>query len=130
MFDSPKAEYIEESAYFGLSTNVIVKKTDDYRLKYLLGILNSSLAKYWFYKHGKKRGIGVDIGVNKLRIFPIKEADETQQDKIISIVDSILSSIKLGEQRKTEKYEKELDNLVYKLYDLTPEEIAIIENEV
>ena len=33
---------------------------------------NSRIAYDWFYSFDKKRGAGVDIGVNKIRSFPIK----------------------------------------------------------
>lgn len=127
MFDNPKAEYVDESAYYGLSTNVVIQKNDTYRLKYLVGILNSSLAKHWFYRHGKKRGVGVDIGVNKLRIFPVKIANEKQQIAIIDQVNKILYTIKTNAQSELRNNEIGLNKLIYNLYDLSPEEIAIVE---
>ena len=47
--------------------SVIIQKDKDYDLKYLLGLLNSSFGKNWFNTNGKKRGVGVDIGVSKYR---------------------------------------------------------------
>jgi len=40
----------------------------------------------------------------------------------------ILSTKKANPNADTSKLEKQIDELVYKLYDLTDEEIAIIEN--
>ena len=133
MFDKPSAGYEEGSGYFGMSSNVIISKDESYALKFLLAILNSEFACYWFDKHGKKRGVGVDIGVSKLREFPIKKASSDEQKPFIEIVDKILAITGSGDylQNPTKQaqvcaYEKDIDKLVYQLYDLTPEEIEII----
>ncbi len=48
--------------------------------------------------------------------------------EITSIVDQILTAKKSNPQNDTSVLEKQIDELVYKLYDLTEVEIAIIEN--
>jgi len=48
--------------------------------------------------------------------------------EITSIADQILTAKKSNPQNDTSAFEKQIDELVYKLYDLTEEEIAIIEN--
>ena len=102
---------------------------------YLLAILNSTFASYWFKNHGKRRGVGVDIGVKKLRQFPIKNVLAKEQKPFINLVEKILKITKTDDylkntekQVKVREYEKQIDHLVYKLYDLTEEEIKIVEN--
>ncbi|NLJ08545.1 MAG: hypothetical protein GX437_12855 [Sphingobacteriales bacterium] len=48
--------------------------------------------------------------------------------EITSIVDQILTAKKANPQADTTALEKQIDTLVYQLYDLTEAEIAIIEN--
>ena len=48
--------------------------------------------------------------------------------QIESLVDKILAAKKTNHAADTTALEKEIDQLVYKLYELTDEEIAIIEN--
>ena len=134
MFRGCSATYIEEEAYFGLSTNIIISSTKKYDLKYILAIINSNFAHSWFYKNGKKRGAGVDIGVEKLRQFPIKDIQFQDQKSFIDLVDRILSITKdenylqnPQKQAKVKEYEKQIDQMVYKLYNLTKEEIKIVE---
>lgn len=134
MFDNVRAGYQEQSGYFGLSTNVITSKNPDYNLKFMLAILNSTFANYWFHKHGKKRGVGVDIGVDKLRNFPIRKCTPQEQKQFIEVIEEILvitnSSdyfINSDEQARVKVYEKQIDQMVYKLYGLTPEEIEVVE---
>jgi hypothetical protein len=79
MFSKQAATYIEDVAYFGMSTSLMIQKRDDFRLKYILGVLNSQFALHWFYSHGKKRGVGVDIGIEKLKSFQLKKLEVTSK---------------------------------------------------
>ena len=122
--------------YFGFSFSSVIQKDHNYDLRYILAILNSSFAEYWFYKNGKRRGVGVDIGVEKLRQFPIKIADKKEQQPFIYLVNKILSLTQSEDylenpqkQAKVKEYERQIDQLVYKLYSLTEEEIKVVEGE-
>ncbi|TSC91221.1 MAG: putative type IV restriction endonuclease [Parcubacteria group bacterium Licking1014_17] len=140
MFLSPGFYYDEDKYYVGFSFSVIVQKDKNYSLKYLLGVLNSKFAGNWFNVNGKKRGVGVDIGVLVFRQFPIYRATADQQNNIENLVDKILSLNKefhkLPEnsekwqslKSEIDKTDHRIDEEVYKLYNLTPEEIKIIEN--
>jgi len=137
MFKEATATLISEPAYFGLSTNLIISRDDKYNLKYILAIINSRFALSWFYKHGKNRGAGIDIGVDKLRSFPIKIAIGDEQKQFIELVDKIMSITKENDyyanekkQGRVKKYEYEIDQMVYKLYNLSPDEINIVDKEV
>jgi len=93
MFVYPKAAYIDEPAYFGLGSNVVIGGRGEYSLKLLTAILNSSIACWWFYRNGKKRGAGVDIGVERLRGFPLPNITNSQSQTISSMVDLVRSTI-------------------------------------
>lgn len=137
MFKQATATFIAEPAYFGLSTNLIITKDLNYNLKYLLAIINSNFALYWFYRHGKQRGVGVDIGVDKLRSFPIRKAVGDEQKPLIEMVDKVLVlkeskgyCREINKQKKVEEYEAQIDQMVYKLYGLTDDEIKIVEESI
>jgi len=134
MFVVPEFTYDAQGYFFGFSFSSIIQKDKNFDLKYVLGILNSKFAFNWFQKNGKRRGAGFDIGVEKLRLFPIKKITLQEQKPLIEIVDKILAITNFADyltnterQAKVKEYEKQIDQLVYKLYDLTPEEIAIVE---
>ena len=64
--------------------------------------------------------------------IPIKEIPPEQQQPLITIVDQIFSNTdgyldNPDKQAKVKKLESRIDQLVYKLYNLTPEEIKIVE---
>ncbi|MDO8511803.1 MAG: TaqI-like C-terminal specificity domain-containing protein [bacterium] len=137
MFVKNEFTYDDQNYFTGFSFSMIIEKNPEYGLKYILAVLNSKFALEWFYRNGKKRGAGVDIGVIKLRQFPIKKALECQQKQFIEIVDKILAITKSGgylenpaKKEEVTEYEKQIDQLVYKLYDLTPEETTIIEKSM
>ena len=134
MFKQATATFISESAYFGLSTNLIITRDLNYDLKYLLAIINSNFALYWFYKYGKQRGVGVDIGVDKLRSFPIRNATGDEQKPLVEMVDKVLILTgsknycsEISKQRKVEEFEGQINQMVYKLYGLTDNAIKIVE---
>ncbi len=124
MFQSPRAAYVETSAYFGLSSIVIITKDDSYDLKYILAILNSKFASDWFNQYGKRRGVGVDIGVDKLRQFPIRKIGLSEQESFTKEVDKIIalqnskdySSVDI--KNEIEKISLKLDEMVSDLYNL------------
>jgi len=60
---------------------------------------------------------------------PIPLVPEVKQKSIIDLVNQILELKKQNPEANIEKFEKQIDKLVYKLYNLTKEEIKIIENE-
>ena len=72
----------ETHYYVGMSFSCIVVNNPEYLLEYVLAVLNSTVAKEWFHSFGKKRGVGVDIGVDKVRTFPIKPCDMSVQKQI------------------------------------------------
>lgn len=106
------------------SMNVIYIKENP---KYILGVLNSKAESFWFaHKFGKlQRGLFPQFKINELAIFPIPSTN--QQQPIIDIVDKILAAKKANPQADTADLEKQIDQLVYKLYNLTPAEIETIE---
>lgn len=93
MFVYPKAAYVEQAAYFGLGSNVVIGGRENYNLKCLAALLNSSVACWWFYRNGKKRGAGVDIGVERLRGFPLPIFSKAQSQIITTLVDLIGFSV-------------------------------------
>jgi|26BtaG_2_1085354.scaffolds.fasta_scaffold00496_7 hypothetical protein len=109
-----------DNLYFGMSFSSIIAKEDDQLLSPLLGILNSKLALSWFYNNGKHRGAGVDIGVAKLRSFPLPI---NFKDNVLSIVVTWINSLQIKETESKSENDLVLssfldiaDSLVYELY--------------
>ncbi len=96
--------------------------------------VNSKLIASWLKNKGKMQGNIYQIDKEPLLNIPIKTTNNINQKPFIQLADQILSITKYddyldnpGKQAKVKKLEKEIDQLVYKLYDLTTEEIKIVE---
>jgi hypothetical protein len=93
-------------------------------------VINAKITNFWFdyyYESTKVSGNYFDLNGNQIMSIPIPVATTSQQAKIIALVDQILSTKKLNPQADTTDLEDEIDDVVYALYDLSPEEIAIVE---
>lgn len=129
MFVQPCYCYDDQNLFVGMSYNIITPK-DGTNLLFILGIINSKYAQDWFYSNAKHRGAGVDVGVDKLRTFPIASATKSQQQQIIDLVNIILVKKKQKSQVDTSIEENAIDAIVYELYGLTDAEIKIIEQSI
>lgn len=123
--DKPKFSF-DDSGYFAEATTFLMTGE---RLKYLLAILNSRVSEWYFNLIGTTTGMGTNRWKKyKIELLPVKEPTEDQENQIEALVDKILSIKKQNPSAITSNLEAQIDQLVYQLYDLTEEEIAIIEN--
>ena len=123
--DSPVFVYYEPQAYVMMAVNVI--KTSRWNMKFLTGVLNSKLVAFWLRHKGKMQGNNYQVDKEPLLGIPLPLVDVLQQQPIISLVDQILKTKSSDPSADTSQLEQEIDQQVYALYNLTPEEIAIIE---
>ncbi|MFP6199584.1 Eco57I restriction-modification methylase domain-containing protein [Helicobacter pylori] len=103
-------------------------------LRYLLGMLHSKLITFAFKTFYAGGGLGESgyrykkAFIERLPIPKITKSNKPTADKIIVLVDKILQSKEKDPKANTQGLEKEIDALVYQLYNLTDEEIKIIED--
>ncbi len=131
--------YDEDGVYVIDSCVIMTHKNNDKdTLKYILAILNSPIAKWFFEEEASKTGTG-DLKIDnqsmeKLLIPP--NTDPQIKNRIIEKVDEILKIVSEKgcnseeAKKEVEKISREIDELVYKLYNLTPEETKIIEQKL
>lgn len=96
-------------------------------IKYLTALLNSKLHINELLLNSPKTGTGdVIISVQALNPLLVYQPTEEEAERFIKKVEKIITQKAAG--KDTSKLENALNNMVYQLYDLTAEEIAIIEN--
>ena len=129
----PTFTYVDFDSY--VSATFYVIKTERINQKCLVGVLNSLLIEFWLRHKGKMQGTNYQIDKEPLVNLPLVKADENTQEAIANVIDKILAITKDDDylenstkQAKVRECEKQIDCLVYKLYDLSPEEIEIVEN--
>ncbi|MGL2534264.1 DUF7149 domain-containing protein [Helicobacter pylori] len=103
-------------------------------LRYLLGMLHSKLITFAFKTFYAGGGLGESgyrykkAFIERLPIPQITKSNQPTADKITDCAERILQSKAKDPKANTQELEKEIDALVYQLYNLTDEEIKIIEN--
>lgn len=109
----------------------------DYKIEFLLGIINSKLINFYCNNF-----LVDDLNKEYLEMLPIINLGENmnKQEKLVKLVKAMLDLNKNLEalvensekwqriKSEIEKIDKKIDEEVYKLYGLTPEEIKIIES--
>ncbi|MFY9581576.1 MAG: TaqI-like C-terminal specificity domain-containing protein, partial [Bacteroidales bacterium] len=140
-FEKEKVVYgqFQDYAEYALAGKGIFLSSNEYMIggnynkKYFLAVLNSKLIQ-WYLRNitgvmGEKLKIGQKSNFIKIPIPVIDSSNQHIVSQIESLVDKILAAKKTNHAADTTAWEKEIDQLVYQLYELTDEEIAIVEKE-
>lgn len=121
---------------------VIFGNNEKINLKYVLTLLNSNVLTYRYKSIGKLTGGGsYEYFPNGISKLPIPEINLEDQQPFIELVDKIsnlkedLSKTKTPNTKRLledqiRNIEDNINDLVYKLYDLTEDEIKIIEDSL
>jgi hypothetical protein len=96
------------------------------KIKYLTALLNSKLCNYQLFESAPKTGMGdLIISVQALEPLLVYYPTDKEQEQIEELVDKILS-LKQHHQDTT-ALEREIDVLVFKLYELSYDEVKVID---
>lgn len=118
----PKFAFDSTGSYISAPANII--PTDDL---YLLSILNTPLCRWWISLQAAIRSGGfLEYKPMYVGTVPITTVNDKQKAPIIERVRKILANPSSSD---VPSIETEIARLVYELYDLTPEEIAIVEGK-
>lgn len=116
--------YLLNSAYFLIPPY-------DINSRYLLGVLNSKVIQFIMNTVAETSGMGTNRWINNhVKNFPIPKADHEISVHLEQLVSEMTETAKSGNTEQMKNYETQLDQLVYELYGLTEEEIAIVEESV
>ena len=130
--------YDEGQYLAGKSTTIILKdRQNKIDLKFLLALLNSNLISFWYSRFFTSLALSggyIRISNKEIGRIPIPEANTSQSKLFIKTVDRILAITKdddylvnFEKQAQVRNYERQIDQMVYKLYGLTNDEIKIVE---
>ncbi|GAA7220650.1 class I SAM-dependent DNA methyltransferase [Helicobacter pylori] len=128
MSKEPCFVYEEKGFYAPAPANIITG--DKTEIKYITALLNSKCIYFAMRKFYMGGGIEGELKTNNLEKIPIPQITPQNQKLAHKITDGakqILEAKEKDPKANTQKLEKEIDALVYQLYNLTDEEIKIIE---
>jgi len=119
--------YIPDEIYCQDSTCIMTGT----RLKFLCAFMNSTLGRKLLFDKAPKTGTGDLIvsvqALEPLLVPPITKQNLQNVEKIESLLSQIMTFKAANKNADTNTLECQIDHLVYQLYDLTPEEIAVVE---
>ena len=135
---------LDTNQFYALNTLIAVnlKPTTNESIKFILGLLNSKLIDFYYQKFLKStKKVFSEIQARQIAELPFPKIESNQSkehDQIVTSVDQLLKlnkdlqaetleSKKEQIKRKIDHFEDKINELVYKLYDLTEEEIKIVE---
>ena len=118
------ATHISARRAFRNADSDLAKKYD---YKFLLGVLNSDCTN-WYFRNFLSEGL--HFYPNDAKELPIPNTDSQQQAPIIELVNQILAAKAADSNADTTALENEIDKRIYALYNLTKEDIAIVEANV
>lgn len=130
MAKEPCFSYETSFAFAMAPANIITSNSDI--LKYILVFLNSDFIYLMLRKFYMGGGIEGELKTNNLEKLPIPKINSKNQklaDELINLVDKILKAKEQDKNANTQELENKINSLVYKLYNLTEEEIKIIEGK-
>lgn len=107
--------------YCANSVNYIVKIDN---MRFLLGVFNSRLMNFYFARFSTNSNVN-GYEVDELPLILTNVSVEQKMD-IANIVDAILAAKKSDQSADTSALEAEIDEKVFDLYGLTPEEREIV----
>ncbi len=121
------ASFIKET-YVVDQTAYIAKPKSEIDILFYLGILNSKLL-FWYFQNINNEfdQLFPKIKVKEFNLLPVPSI-EYASEEISSIVSNILGLKARDKKYDISQLENQIDQLVYQLYELTEEEIKIIEN--
>ncbi|GAA9915196.1 class I SAM-dependent DNA methyltransferase [Helicobacter pylori] len=128
MAKEPCFVYEEKGFYAPAPANIITG--DKIEIKYITALLNSKCIYFAMRKFYMGGGIEGELKTNNLEKIPIPQITPQNQKlahKITDCAKAILEAKEKDPKANTQKLEKEIDALVYQLYNLTDEEIKTIE---
>lgn len=118
-------------------TTLIIVDNDIKKLKLLLAIINCRISNFYIKERysASSYNQGTSFTKEMINNFPMPKISDASKKEIINLVDKILTITKSSDylensakQAKVHEYEKQIDQMVYKLYGLNEDEITIIED--
>ncbi|GAA9790834.1 class I SAM-dependent DNA methyltransferase [Helicobacter pylori] len=128
MAKEPCFAYEEKGFYAPAPANIITG--DKIEIKYITALLNSKCIYFAMRKFYMGGGIEGELKTNNLEKILIPKITPQNQElahKITACAKAILEAKEKDPKANTQELEKEIDALVYQLYNLTDEEIKTIE---
>ena len=114
----------DESAVFCLDSTCFAVGED---IKFLVGYLNSIVSKRELLNNAPKTGTGdVITSVQNLEPLKVPNANDMQKREVSNLVEKCISILSNNLESDISDIERKIDDIIYKLFDFTKEEVEFI----
>lgn len=117
--------YNDQSWYASADVYFIKESVDRFPLKSILGLLNSKLYFYWLYHRGKRKGEMLELYQVPLTEIPLPDMTPQVLAELVLLVDICIDLVSKG--KSLVEAENALNKFVYEMFNLTPDEIGIVD---
>ena len=125
-----KWAYTLDTEQHYLPSNGYILTSELLPVRFILGLLNSKVLHHYFSYIGVMTAGGAyTLKASTIESLPLPDSTISQQNGIISLVDKILAIKKQDPLANVATIEADIDRLVYELYNLTEDEIKIVEGK-
>ncbi len=110
---------------------MIARSDKRVNLKFVLGVINSTAGSWYAGLRCPNfaKDIFPKLNPSDIKQLPIPDAPPEKQKTVERLVDRIIAAKQRDPETDVRVLEREIDQLVYTLYGLTPEEIKIVEGQ-
>lgn len=123
-----KWAYTLDTEQHYLPSNAYILTSKTIPIKFILGLLNSKLLRYYFGFIGVMTAGGAyTLKASTIEALPIAIGTKQQQKEIALKVENILNAKAKNKQTDVSLSEHEIDCLVYNLYGLSEDDVKIVE---
>ena len=130
---SIQAALHEMESYTGHAASPIIAKDGTIKtLRYVLAMLNCRLLSWYaqMCSPNFSKEIFPKLNPSDIKALPLPQTTIEQRNKIETLVETILNRKKQNPEADVSELEDEINQIVYKLYGLTDDEISIVEGIV
>ncbi|MDR2409224.1 MAG: Eco57I restriction-modification methylase domain-containing protein, partial [Bacteroidales bacterium] len=129
--DRLSVAYCDKKLVFKKDINPFICIDTRFSVKYLLGIMASKLISYIYLNSSTvaNKDDFRQTTLAELRKLPIPLVDTRTERKIIALVETILKAKSYDPNTNTQIVQDEIDKIVYSLYQLSSEEIRLVEEK-
>lgn len=121
---------VEGTVIPGKTTLIVTSDSTD-NLKFLLCIINSTVASFYIKQKypASSYNQGTTFTKDMLNDFPIPEISAADRRGLMQRVDAIVNAKRLDPSADISELESEIDQLVCKAFQLSPGEVAVINGD-
>ncbi|TAF33795.1 MAG: type II restriction endonuclease [Cytophagales bacterium] len=122
---------IDQKQYFVGKSTVVFNLNKRINLYFLLALLNSKIINFWYVNYFENTHLSggyIRYDIPYLKKIPLIIPADDLQNKVVKLVKQILAKKEKNED--TTSLESAIDQLVYELYELTEEEIKVVEGNL